>query len=232
MNYKLKGSKTGKIKSIRKKELIAEVASFVGVICITAAIFPSMAKGLLNVSKSDDIMETISNVENDNYAEEINRLLGLNLDNNYVENVDELCSYMKLIDTYYEGDPIEKYTAKTKLAKDYKKIQDISLDLLKKKIADEDSLKAENLTVYMGRGGEFVLNGDTKIPLKGENLKFARNIADFQCYNPEVMIDNNDASVFDKYITDLQEVIVGSVKLIDNEKDSGLSAYNARNVRQ
>lgn len=227
-NYQLKGSKTGRIgRNEINKDLLTSVTLALGVVlCSTNLIY----KTYKVKEKDAQISTAISSTTRDSFfSERIEKELSINMDDKYEDDINKLCSYLYMISQYDSiGSFIERDSNKTELVDSYRDIFDTSLNLLKNKVSDEKGIPVENIFIYVGGGktiAEIYEDGNLvdSFNLKGDQLQLANSIAFFQTDNLEFY--KEDDKLFRSYMYNMKNVIIDSVKLVDQVDDYRLPDF-------
>lgn len=226
--YKISGSKTGKIeKNNIKKKLFKTIVVTIGVVSVSISIF-NIAR---NRKKDEAIINSVSSVEDGRgYSEQIEKDLGLGLENKYEDDIDELCSYLYIIDNYNDvTDTLEKAEYKKILLDGYNNVINKSLGMLKGKVAEENGFSADDIIIRVGtyRQEAKVRNEDIEkdIPLHKDQLRLASSIAHFQGIEVEKLQGAVDNDLYNNYMKLMRDVIVDSVKLVDYVDDYKLPNF-------
>lgn len=175
------------------------------------------------VSSFDTDSTNLTNYTSNNYSEQIEKMLNQDIEDKYEKDINQLSSYLYLVDNYVDSeDAMVAYHCKEELYNHYDDVIDISLNLLKNKIADSEQVDANEIVISVSRDGTVAkfINGD-EVNLHGDQLRLANSIADFQGYNMDALQRNNNNTIYNQYLKKLSRVVVDSVKLVnqDNHKD-------------
>lgn len=225
--YILRGSKTGKIgrNAINRDSLLSVSVALGVVLCSTTFIYNAY-----KVKEKDaKISEVISSTQDSIFSEQIEKELSVNIENKYEEDINKLCSYLYMVSQYDSIESfIEKDHKKIELVESYQDIFDTSLNLLKNKVSDEKGIPVENIFIYVGGGktiAEVYEDGNLldSFNLKGDQLQLAKSIAFFQTDHPDVY--REDDKLFRGYMSNMKNVIIDSVKLVDQVEDYKLPDF-------
>ena len=98
--------------------------------------------------------------------------------------------------------------------------------MLKKEIAAERNVSIDHIGVYVGSEGYFaVIDGDleNRMDFHGDQLRLANSIASFQGFLPTEFLKDDQG--FDFYMNKMKNVILDSVKLVDQVEDYQLPDF-------
>lgn len=221
MKYELKGTKTGIAKFDRKKYVLKSFVIRFGTIMISLSMLYGLRVINQNRIEDEKINLVVASTDSsNNYTDELNSLLNMDIDDEYKNDLDELCTYLNLIQKYKTiDDEAEKYTIRNKMLDDYKNIESKSLNMLKRKVADDNDISKDDVEIYVGRKGTYAIINDKHVDLKNDDLRLAQSISAFQGYNINGLRQDKDSKSFDKYMNEAEHVLDDSVKLVDS-KDS------------
>ena len=154
--YKLVGSKIGKIaKNEIVRDLFRSISVSTGVVLVTTSLIYAGHNIKVNREKDQQIVEAVTSVNDSSYVSQIEKNLSIDLEDDYEDDINKLCSYLYMIDNYQEEDAYFQYRSKCELVENYQDIVDTSLNLLKKEIAAERNVSIDHIGVYVGSEGYF-----------------------------------------------------------------------------
>lgn len=225
--YKLSGTRVGRI--VKKQfhdDLFCSVVVVAGAVLVTTSLL-SHISGVK--AKDDQISDTIASTINLSYTDELEEKLSINLDNQYEEKIEDLCSYLYTIEQYHAAESFyQKNSCQDELINHYQDVFDTSLTLLKSKISAEKRIPIENIFIYVGKGktvAEIYEDGVllNSFNLKGEQFQLANSIASFQ--TSELDVYRKNSKLFENYMKNMKNVIIDSVKLVDQVEDYQLPEF-------
>lgn len=225
--YKLVGSKVGKIeKNEIVRDLFRSISVSTGVVLVATSLIYAGHNIKVNREKDQQIAEAVTSVNDSSYVSQIEKDLSIDLEDDYENDINKLCSYLYMIDNYQEEDAYSQYQSKCELVENYQDIVDTSLSLLKKQIATEKNVSVDRIGVYAGEEGYFAVidgNLENRMNFHGDQLRLANSIASFQGFLPTKFLE--DEQGYESYMNKMRNVILDSVKLVDQVEDYQLPDF-------
>lgn len=236
VEYKSQGSRKTSL-SKRKVQIIKRVSITTGVLFVGVGGI-LLGREVSENRKTDHLIQEgvssfskdvtdLSNYSFNDYSKKIEEMLEQDIENRYEKDINELCSYLYLVDNYAESeDPMEKYQCKEELCSHYEDILHTSLTVLKNRIAESEQVDPHNIVVSVSKNGTVakMVNGDI-FHLHGDELRLANSIADFQGYDISHFMEGNNLSAYHQYLKGLSKVVLDSVKLVNKENGEYVEDY-------
>lgn len=232
-NYKLSDTKVGEIVLNHINHGSLKKLVFSSSLVLVSGLFIWSYSGAIKGSreKNEIIDDAIISVEpNVSYVDSLERMMDVDFDAQYEDAINELSSSLYLINFYNnEADPIKKNKYQDELLSRGNDVANLSLNLLKRKLASQYAVSADSITVRVNFNGPvyaFLKDGEEKIRLKDDDLSLAESIANLQTVNSDLKADSltRDPSVMDRYTRYMSNVVFDSIKLVDGEKDKHISS--------
>ncbi len=223
--YKLnKEVKKGSIKSRNKKldDVMTIVTAGLAISLSISAVHTVYARNL-SCNKNYKIEETYLNSTSIDDFKDLENILGVTFDKEYVDDAYSLCSNLRTIDDFNRGGSFTKIDISNELVDKKDSICDKAFYILRSKIAEEHGVSQNDVKFNSDYCEPFYTIDGEKFKLDSEEKVLHDAIFNLRDYKEQYITEyyNTDNAIL--LNNSIKDVVLDTVKYIDNQDDMGYS---------